>query len=96
MTPEELADLETAAEDIVKTVQAAIWRHPAYAFIAGGQLRLMRAGVGPRRAWRMSKDCLIEFMKSEKITFGDPRYKWTDEDGASLVEEMEIRHWEAS
>ena len=89
-----MSERERLVEAIVDTAQEAIWRHPAYAFIAGGQLRLMRAGVKPATAWGMSKACLIEFMKSEKITFGDPRYIWTDEAGAELVEEMEIQHWE--
>ena len=90
------ASMELHAPPIVDTVMRALFNHKAYALIAGGQLRLMQAGIKPVKAWNMSRDCLAEFMKDEKVEFGDPRYAWDAEDGRVLVEEFEIQHWEAS
>lgn len=87
--------IDRATPSIVDTVLAALWKHPAYAVVAGGQLRLMRTGILPGKAWEMSKSCLIEFLKDQGVKVGDPRFAWDDEAGRTLVEEYEIEHWDA-
>lgn len=83
--------LGAAAEGAIK----AIIRDRRFPTIAGGALRLMREGIEPWKAWNLSRECLIQFLKDEGVKVGHPDYVWDDYGGAEIVEEYEIRHWEA-
>ncbi len=86
---------ERAVPSIVDTCLNALWNHPWFPFIAGGQVRLMETGMKPREAWELSRSVLLEWVKSEGVQFGDPRYGWDPEGGRAIVEECEIEHWDA-
>lgn len=90
-----VAAVRKSVPNIVDTVMNELFAHPAYAVIAGGQLRLMEAGVAPREAWDMSRECLRQFLADEKVEFGDNRYAWTADSGREIVEDYEIDHWES-
>lgn len=87
-------DLDRATLSIVDSCLNALWGHPWFGFIAGGQLRLIEAGMKPREAWELSRKVLLEHVKSEKIEFGDPRFDWGPQGGREIIEECEIDHWE--
>lgn len=87
--------IDRAIPGMVDKVVAALFNHPAYPCIVGGQLRLIKAGIAPSEAWEMSRNSLLSFLAMEKIKFGDERYAWDAEMGSTLAEEMEIEHWDA-
>lgn len=87
--------MKGAVPNIVDSVLEALWKSPYYSVIAGGQLRLIEAGVAPQEAWKISCECLAQFLRGEKIKFGDDRYDWSFRAGITLVEEYEIEYWDA-
>lgn len=88
--------------DMQKTLTGAIQReieaHPAFQLILGGTRRLIEASpaLASKDAWEKSRQCLLQFLKDEKIKFGAPGYSWDADAGRILVEEYEIEYWEAS
>lgn len=90
-----MAVSDKGLESVVGTVIGSLFRQPAYPFIAGAQLRLMQEGMDGVEAWHRARRVFAEFMRLEGIRFGDPRYAWTPEAGAEIIDEMEIQHWEA-
>lgn len=81
-------------DGLVQTVLNSLWKNPAYPVIAGGQCLLIEHGIDPAKAWGMSRECLISFLKDERIEFGNPDYGWSPDDGRALVQSYEIDHWE--
>lgn len=67
-------------------------------FVKHMQARLLEVDptMGGKRAWQLAASTYREFLRSEKIEFGDPQYAW-DRDGArDVIQEMEIDHWESA
>ena len=85
-----------AVPGIVDTCLNALWDHPWFPFIVGGQVRLIETGMKPRDAWDISRKVLIEWVRSEGVQFGDPRYGWDAQGGRGIVEECEIQYWDAA
>lgn len=81
---------------IVDVCLSALWDHPWFPFIAGGQLRLIEAGMAPKKAWALARKVCVEFVREEKIAFGDPGWDWSPTGGRTVVEECEIAHWDAA
>ena len=75
---------------LIEATLEALWKHPKYAVCVGGQVRLMKAGYEPKKAWVTSQRCLSEFLRDERISFGNPNYTWGVADGARMVEEYEL------
>lgn len=46
-------------------------------------------GIKAAQAMPMAAHTYREFVESEKVVFGDPRYDWTEVGANTLVEEME-------
>lgn len=88
------AGADQAAPKLVDVCLDALWSHPWFPLIAGGQARLMEAGVKPREAWALSRKVLLQWVKDEKITFGDPGYGWDATAGRLIIEECELEYWE--
>jgi hypothetical protein len=44
----------------------------------------------------LAETALSTYLADEKIEFGDARYGWTFRDAFDVIEEQEIRHWEAA
>lgn len=87
---------KSLGEMLVDTIVDIVIKHPTFPLISGGQARLIQAGMEPREAWNVSRGVLVEFLRDEKVKFGDPAYAWDAAAGATLVEEYEIDHWEAA
>jgi hypothetical protein len=67
-------------------------------FVKHMQARMMEVDkrLDGKRAWEIALTAYKEFLRSERIQFGDPRYTW-DRDGArDLIQSLEIDHWEAA
>lgn len=79
--------VETVADKAIDRTIDALFKHPRYPFIAGGQLYLMEKGVSPKRAWNMAAKTLIEWLADEKIQFGDNRYSWNGTAGREIIAE---------
>jgi hypothetical protein len=88
--------LEQAAPNLVDACLDALWSHPWFPFIAGGQVRLMEAGMKPREAWNLSRKVLLQWVKDERTEFGAPGYGWDAAGGREIVEECEIQYWDAA
>lgn len=82
---------EMKADHLVKATTSALWNAPQFPFCVGGQVRLMKAGYKPQKAWETTVRCLSDFLKDEGVSFGNPRYSWGMDDGAQIVEEYELR-----
>jgi hypothetical protein len=89
------AGLKKAAPSIVDVCLKALWEQPWFPFIAGGQLRLIEAGMKPAEAWELSRKVLLEWVRDEKATFGDPQFDWGPQGGRELIEACEIEYWDA-
>jgi len=76
---------------LIKTTLGALWDNPKFPFCVGGQVRLMKAGYKPQKAWDVTIRCLSDFLKDDGIAFGDTKYTWGPDDGAQIVEEYELR-----
>jgi len=85
-----------AVPGIVDTCLDALWDHPWFPFIAGGQVRLIETGMKPRAAWELSRKVLLEWVRSEGVKFGDPLYGWDAQGGREIVQECEIQYWDAA
>lgn len=88
------AGLKKSAPRLVDTVFDALWNHPWYPFIAGAQCRLIEAGMKPKAAWELGRKVLIEYVRDEKVEFGDPRYDWGPQGGREVIQDCEIDHWD--
>jgi hypothetical protein len=73
----------------------SLFRNPQYEFMAGGQLRLIKAGIKPSKAWNIMIECRDEFLKEEGVKFGNEKYAWDADAGATLAEEFYIRFMES-
>jgi len=87
--------LRNGAPKMVELVLDSLWRHPWYPFIAGAQCRLIEVGMKPKEAWELARKVLVDHVKSEELTFGDPDYDWGPQGGREIIEECEIEHWES-
>lgn len=50
--------------------------------------------VGFDLAKRLASSAYREFLKSEKIIFGDPGYDWSGSSAREIADEFEADHWE--
>lgn len=75
-------------------------RKPKYAwfwFVKHMQARLLEVdrSLSAKRSFQIAKQAYREFLKDEKIEFGDPRYDWTRHGARELIHAYEIDHWES-
>lgn len=84
--------VEAKVDEIIRT-------SPLLKFIKAGQLHLLDrlAGVDHKRAWDLFRDqALKEFMRDEKVKFGDPRYDWSPAGARDLAQAYILDHAEQS
>lgn len=74
-----------------------LWRtNPRFRFLKWMQQELHRADASLEHGvtWETVKRVLRDWLRDEKIAFGDKRYDWTREGAKELIREYEISHWE--
>lgn len=49
------------------------------------------SGGEPSQAWRVMLDCKNEFLRDERIKFGNKNYAWNDTAGQIIAEEYYTR-----
>ena len=78
---------------VAKTIHMLLSR-PDFETVLGGMYLLVKNGVKPFDAWKISNRCLREFLSDERIEYGNSRYHWGIDAGIEIVTEYEIRHWD--
>ena len=57
-------------------------------------LKLADPTLPDKRTFEMAMGVWREFVRDEKVKFGDPRYDWTSAGARDLAQAYEIDHWE--
>lgn len=81
-------------DHIIRVVMDSLFRNPKYPFIAGAQMCLIEHGMGPREAWDCAADTCNNFLKEEKVRFGQDGYGWGWKDGYDLALACEVEYWD--
>lgn len=67
-------------------------------FVKAMQAKMMTVdpAMDGKLAYDVAVSTLRDFLRDEKIKFGDPDYDWSDAGARDLIQAMEIDHWESA
>lgn len=73
-------------------------RNKWFWFVKAMQARVMEVDktLTGKRAWQIAAAAYREYLKDEKIAFGDPRYDWSRSGARDVIQAYEIDHWDAA
>ncbi len=88
--------IKSAVEKVFKTALDDLYENsPRFRFVKWMQAELERVGkdMTHQQSFKMARDTLFEFLKDEKIEFGDSNFAWDRSAAIELIQAYEIDHW---
>lgn len=82
--------------EIAKDIAKQMLKDPLVLFLKQIQWELMKVdpNLSPESAFSTAKVVLSEFLKDEKISFGDSKFDWDEEAAIELAWAYEIEYWD--
>lgn len=88
--------LQEKKVEIAKDLAKEMMKDPLILFLKQIQWELMKvdSNLSPESAFSIAKVVLSEFLKDEKISFGDSKFDWDEEAAIALAWAYEIEYWD--